>query len=199
MCFRLCHLLRFATLLGCLCLGACLTSTPPLSMVRMMNFSPMEANPSDLRFAVQTPEYIRVRDGDVRMRLTYEASDIAKSLVEEYSIVVQDVDQPTKGLPTAWSGDSRILVGQLAPEDAASLFEAQQRIRDLRASGDSGKGSLAITATGCATQAVPAEPVSVTVWLQTNPQEDFFIVTRNRDLRKTVAKANQNLDDIEQC
>ncbi|MEO1748195.1 MAG: hypothetical protein AAFR27_06150 [Pseudomonadota bacterium] len=164
-----------------------------------MNFSPMEANPADLRFAVQTPEYIRVREGDVRMRLTYEASDIANSLVEEYSVVVQEVGQPTQGLPATAGDDSRLLAGQLTPEDAASLFEAQQRIRDLRAAGDGGKGSLAITATGCATRAVPAEPVSVTVWLQTNPEEEFFVVTRNRDLRKTVARANQNLDDIERC
>ena len=168
-------------------------------MVRLMTFSPMEANPADLRFAVQTQQYIRVRDGDVRMRLAYQASDVASSLVEEYSVVFQDIGQPTQGLPVARNDDSRIIVGQLAPEAAASMFEAQQRIRDLRASGAVGKGSLAITASGCTTEAVPDKPASVTVWLQTNPQEDFFIVSRNRDLRKTIAKANQNLDDIERC
>ncbi|MEO0565819.1 MAG: hypothetical protein AAF125_27165 [Chloroflexota bacterium] len=159
----------------------------------------MDSDPSDIRVAVQTPEYISVRDGDIRMRLVYEAGDVTNSLVEEYIVMVNPVDRKVLGLPPSNEERSRTLIGELTPEDAASLLVAQRQIRDLREAGDRGKGSLTVTASGCATEDLPEGPVLVTIWLQTNPSEPFFIVTRNNDLRKTAAKAQQNLDDIERC
>ncbi|MEO0542175.1 MAG: hypothetical protein AAFY99_00030 [Pseudomonadota bacterium] len=183
----------------CAFLAGCLTSTPPRSLIKLANWSPMDSDPRDIRVAVQTPEYISIRDGDIRMRLVYEAGDVQNSLVEEYIVMVNPVDRKVLGLPAPMEEKSRTLIGELNPEDAASLLAAQRQIRDLRDAGDSGKGSLTVIASGCATKDLPEGPVLVTIWLQTNPSETFFIVARNNDLRKTAAKAQQNLDDIERC
>ncbi|MEL6435749.1 MAG: hypothetical protein AAFP99_03030 [Pseudomonadota bacterium] len=189
---------RLILIASLLSLTACL-STPPSSLVKLARLSPLEANPAEIRFAVRAPDAIRVRDGDITMRITFEALNPANSFIEEYHAIIEEIDRPAPGLPIAREDGTRTFIAALTPEDAASLAATQKRVRDLRAAGGKGKGSLAINATGCALTPLPSGAVRLSTWLQTAPADDFFIVSRNTDLRKAAERVGRDLDLIPPC
>ncbi|MEL6922097.1 MAG: hypothetical protein AAFO77_13990, partial [Pseudomonadota bacterium] len=179
-------------------LAACL-STPPSSLMKLSRLSPLEANPANIRLAVETPSALLVRDGDVRLRITYEASDARRSFVEEYAAMIAAVDRPARGIRPSAGGETRTFIAALTPEDARSMAAAQARVRALRANGDTGKGSITVNALGCALQPFAAGPVRVSTWMQTAPDDDFFVVSRNVDLRKAARQAGRDADLFAPC
>lgn len=179
-------------------LAGCLT-TPVSSMVKLSQLTPLDANPAEMRFAVRSPNFLRVRNGDISVVISYDTGDTATSFVETYLPIVDENALPGQGISIAAQDGSRLSIAQFSPEDAASMSRAQSRVKELEANGVDGKGSFSVGATGCAQADVPDGPVLLTTWLLTDPTQDYFILTRNIDLRTVLKKSGQNLSNIPAC
>ena len=193
---------RRAVLIGVLVvlasLGGCLT-TPVTSMVKLSRLTPLEANPAEMRFAVRSPNFLRVRNGDISVVIAYDTGDTETSFVETYLPVVNENALPGQGIAIATQDGSRLAIAQFSPEDAASMSEVQARVKALRANGIEGKGSFSVGATGCAQGQIPDGPILITTWLRTDPDQDYFILTKNIDLRNVLQKAGQEPSNIPAC
>lgn len=179
-------------------LAGCLT-TPVSSMVKLSRISPLEAKAGEMRFAVRSPNYLRVRNGDINVTLSFDTGDPATSFVESYAPIVTEDALPGQGITIGSQDGSRLSIARFSEEDAASMTQAQARVKILRASGIEGKGSFAVGATGCTQGSVPDAPILLTTWLRTDPAQDYFILTRNIDLRTVLQKAGQRVENIPQC
>ena len=185
-------------LIAALFLAACLT-TPPSTVAKLARLSPLEADPSAIRLAVRLPGSLVVRDGDVRLRVSFDGGSEATRLVEEYAAVIADGAEDLTGIATKPGDGSRVFVAALTEDDAASLADTQRRIRAWRAAGIEGKGQLAVMATACANGPFPDGPIPLTTWMRTSPDEPFFVLARTVDLRRQFDSANLPYDAIERC
>lgn len=193
---------KIAMLLGAMVLlaplGGCLT-TPVSSMVKLSRLTPLEANPAEMRFAVRSPNFLRVRNGDISVVISYDTGDTATSFVETYLPIVIENALPEQGITIATQDGSRLAIARFSPDDAASMSDAQKRVKALQANGVEGKGSFSVAAAGCAQDQVPEGPILLTTWLRTDPEQDYFILTRNIDLRTVLQKSGQQLSNIPAC
>lgn len=178
-------------------LAGCLT-TPPSSMLQLSRISPLEADPAAIRLAARLPEPLIVRDGDIRLRISFDGGTDATRLVEEYAAVVIDAPAGTPGIVSG-SETERTYVAALSESDAASLRAVQRRIVEWRATGVEGQGRLAVTATACAAGTVPDGPILLTTWMRTAQDEPFFVLTRNVDLRRQIERGGATVNAIETC
>lgn len=178
-----------------LALTACLT-TPPSTMLKLSRLSPLDADPAAIRLAARLPEPLRIRDGDIHLRISFDGGTPATRLVEEYGAVIVEAPAGTPGIGAGTASD-RTYVAALTPDDAVSLAAVQRRIRAWRASGIEGQGQLAVSATACAEAPVPDGPILLTTWMRTAPDEAFFILTRNADLRRQIDSGT--IKQIERC
>ena len=179
-------------------LAGCLT-TPVSSMVKLSRLTPLDANPADMRFAVRSPHYLRVRNGDISVVISFNTGDPSTSFVETYRPIVNENALPGQGISIGAQDGSRLAIAQFSEADSASMASAQMRVKELRAKGVDGQGSFAVGATGCTQDAVPDGPVLLTTWLRTTPSEDFFVLTRNINLRNVLQKSGQEVSSIPAC
>lgn len=191
-------LVQIAALAVCVVLAGCMT-TPPSSMAKLSRLSPLEADPAAIRLAVQLPEPLIVRGGDVRLRISFDGGTDASRLVEEYAAILSADPPAMPGLLNQPDDGARIFVAALSEEDAQSLARVQRRIGDWRAAGIEGKGQLSISASACADGPPPDGPLHVTSWMQTAPDVPFFVLVRRADLRKMVARAGAPAGGVPRC
>ena len=190
--------IQMVVLAACFMLAACMT-TPPSSLVKLSRLSPLEADPAAIRLAVQLPDTLIVRDGDVRLRISFDGSTDTARIVEEYAAIVATDPQATPGITRRQGDGMQVVVAALSDDDAQSLAQVQQRIRLWRAAGIDGKGQLSISASACADGAQPEGPLYLTSWMQTDPGEPFFMLSRRVDLRELTARVDAPLDGVPLC
>jgi len=164
--------------------AGCLT-TPPSTLFKLSRLSPLEADPATIRLAARLPEPLRIRDGDIRLRISFDGGTGATRLVEEYGAMIVRAPAGTRGIGEGAPGE-RTYVAALTEDDAASLADVQRRILAWRAAGIEGQGQLSVTATACADGPVPGGPIPLTTWMRTEPDEPFFVLARNVDLRRQI-------------
>lgn len=193
---------KFAAILGAMvCLTpmvGCMT-TPVSSMVKLARITPLEASPAEMKFAIKSPGYLKVRNGDITVSLSFDTGQTETSLLEVYKPIIDENAVPGQGISIGAQDGSRLAIARFSAEDAASMRAAQKRVKTLRANGVEGKGSFSVGATGCVTNKAPDGPIFITTWLKTSQAEDFFIVTKNIDLRKVLAKSTQRASKIQSC
>lgn len=198
--FRLTKILRIQALAlaATMALTGCL-ATPPSAVPKLARLNPMEADPADLRIAVRAPDTLALRTGDIKLRIAFDGGSDATRLIEEYGAVIVSGADGAPGVPVQAGDGTRVFTAALSPEDAAGLAETQRRIRTWRANGIEGKGSLSVSATGCAVRPFPPGPIYIATYLQTSPADDFFAVTRRIDLRRVLARSDVDADAIPAC
>ena len=191
----LCLFLFPAALAGCMSLGM-----PPTSMLKLARMQPMEADPAAIRFAVATPGFLRVRDGDITVTVTFDTGDRKTSFIEQYKPVVDNDAVETPGINRRRLEDSGNLVVARFHEDDQDGFRAMQaRVKAFQASGGKGEGSLSIAATGCRAAATEDGPVRMSAWLQASPDEGYFALMRGFDLRAQLKSNGADISDIPAC
>jgi hypothetical protein len=179
-------------------LSGCM-STPVSSMAKLYSLSPLDAAPHDIRFAVRTPHYLRVRDGDIAVTLAFDTGDTSSSFVEVYKPLIDENARAGQGITIGTHDGTRLTIARFSNKDAVSMRKAQNRIKALRASGVKGKGSLSVVAAGCYISELPQGPVFVSTWLRTSPTEDYTMLTRNTDLRAVFSKAGKKIEQLPSC
>lgn len=179
-------------------LSGCL-STPPSSIVRLARLSPLEADPAQIRIAVVHDNVLRVRGGDVTLRMTYKPDGKGPTIDESYKPVVSADQAPPPELATQLAGNRTLTVMGLSAEDAEKMRRVQAAIREFKAAGGDGSGTLAAGVEGCRNAAVPDGPVLVSTFLKTADAETFFPLARDQDMRRLLAKRGVDIADMTPC
>lgn len=181
-------------------LGGCMSfGTPPASVMKLARMQPLEADPAAIRFAIATPSFMRLRDGDITVTVKFDTGDPATGFVEQYRPVIDGGQAATPGIDRASLGDANLAIARFHEDDQDAFRVMQARIKAYRAGGGEGRGSLSIGATGCRAAPVPSGPVRISAWLQARPDEDFFVLMRDFDLRAQLKAAGADPDAIPLC
>ena len=190
----LCLVLLSAMTAGCMGFG-----TPPSSMLKLARMQPLEADPAAIRFAVATPGYLRLRDGDIIVTVKFDTGDRKTSFVEQYKPVIDGNAPPTPGIDRRRLKDRNLVVARFHEDDRAGFLAMQARIKAYRAAGGDGQGSLSIGATGCRVAPASDGPAQISAWLQAEPGGDYFALFRGMDLRKQLKAAGTDVSAIPDC
>lgn len=181
-------------LAGCTSLGM-----SPSSVVKLSRLSPLEANPADIVLALRAPDYLHVRDGDIKLTITFDGGRDDTKFVEQYAAILIRDPGRVNGIDQSGFGTDHLTVARLATEDVAAMRKIQSRILKLRATGLKGKGSISIGAGGCYTRDPGDEKLLISAWIQTQPTDAFFPLMKNFDIGKLLAKAHVPEADIQYC
>ena len=192
--FFLPALLVSLALSGCAGLG-----TPPASALKLARMNPMEADPGAIRFAVATPPFLRLRDGDVTVTVRYDTGDPKTSFLEQYKPIITDETASAPGLPADAGGESHLVVARFNQADSEAFRAMQARVKAFKAGGGKGKGSLTVGATGCRSAPVPAGPIRMSAWLRAEAGEPYFMLMRDVDMRGKLEKAGVDAALIPPC
>lgn len=178
---------------GCAGLG-----TPPASALKLARMNPMDADPGAIRFALATPPFLRLREGDVTVTVRYDTDDPKTSFLEQYKPIITDETASAPGLP-ADAGGARLVVVRFDRADSEAFRAMQARVKAYKAAGGKGKGSLTVAATGCRTAPVPAGTIPMSAWLRAEAGEPYFVLMRDVDMRRTLKKAGADAGLIPPC
>lgn len=165
-------------------LSACNSITPE-GVIAASRLDPLNTPPSEIAIAVGVPGTLRLADGDAELRLTFTGGDAASTFRVEETASLQ-LRPVTVGKPQPNSDAEVVYSARLAAEDAGRVAAAQAEIRDLRARGIDGQGTLSVTVTGGCLEAPPISTLPVSTWLQTNPEDGFVSLTRRQDLFRAL-------------
>ncbi|MCC0029794.1 MAG: hypothetical protein H6891_05800 [Brucellaceae bacterium] len=179
-------------------LPGCL-STPPSSIVRLARLSPLEADPAQIRIAVIHDRVLRVRQGDVTLRITYKPKGDGPAFDERYLPIVSADQTPPPELASQLGEDRALTVTRLSGEDAARMRLVQAAIGDFKAAGGDGSGTLAAGVEGCRAGVIPDGAVLVSTFLKTADGDTFFALSRNQDMRKLLAKRGIDIAAMTPC
>ncbi|WP_298838195.1 hypothetical protein [uncultured Roseobacter sp.] len=171
-----------------LALAGCSAITPG-GLFEAAQLNPLETNPGDVSVAVSAPDAVRLRDGDATLYLGYrpENPDIAP-IETTVALSVRDHGQ----LPRAPERGEQFYVLSIGPDAAAQLSAVQKKIREAKAAGVEGLGTLSIAVnSGCLTRDLEGALI-VSTWLRTDPTGDFVQLTRKTDLSD---QSDQSLTD----
>ena len=172
-----------ALLLG---MTAC-AHVPPASLWTLKDFDPLTANPVQLRAAVVLPVAIVPKPGGVKFDIVHERKSGADR--RELSIALEAIPTSAEGLgrlPTPRAG-SAIHVFRIPPAEIGRLTAFRGSILEHRATEpDAWRGSVSISAAGCASGALPNGPLIVDTYLKTEKTPDFVPLVQGFDLRSVA-------------
>jgi hypothetical protein len=168
-------------------LAAC-TSLSPGAVARLAGFDPFSADPAALAVAVRTTQSLRLRTGDVSLRIALAADDPGEAFDETLRLSIVD-DPDATGIVVEPDRRERVHVATVAPEDRARLATIQARVRAYKAAGrPKGRGTLAISISGgCRSGEIDAGDARLSTYMRTAANQPFFPLTREQPLAKALA------------
>ena len=160
-------------------------SVTPGGLVAASRLDPLNTPPSQIALAVGVPRALRLADGDAEFRIAFRGGTAASTiLLEEVAPLDLSASDPAGPRPNA--PDETVYVARIAPEDAPRIAALQREIRNQRAAGASGEGSLTVRVVGGCLDGTPPEGIAVSTWLRTDPSDGFVPLTRREDLARAL-------------
>jgi hypothetical protein len=180
-------LLSFRTLatLAIVATASACSSMNPAGLVAASRLDPLNTPPSEIAIAVGVPETLRLADGDAEFRIAFRGGTAASTIMLEEVAPLTISAAGTDGPPPNALGET-VYIARIAPEDAARIAAVQQEIRDLRAAGTEGDGSLTVRVVGGCFVGAPPGTIAVSTWLRTDPSDGFVQLTRRQDVTRAV-------------
>lgn len=126
--------------------SACSTMNPA-GLVAASRLDPLNTPPSEISIAVGVPETLRLEDGDAEFRIAFRGGSAASTIMLEEIAPLSLSAAGSEG-PRPSASDETVYVARIVPEDAGRIAAVQQEIRDLRAAGTEGDGSLTVRVVG---------------------------------------------------
>lgn len=182
--FPVSHLVLGAMAAG---LAGC-TSLSPGAAVNLAGFDPFSADPAALAIAVRSTKALRLRTGDVSLRIALAADDPAEAFDETLRLAIVD-GAGVAGIPVEPERRERVHVASVAQEDRARLAATQARVRAYKARAKPmGRGTLTISVSGgCRDGEFDAENARLATFMRTAEGRPFFPLTREQPLAKALA------------
>lgn len=164
--------------------AACSTLNPA-GLVAASRLDPLNTPPSEISVAVGVPETLRLADGDAEFRIAFRGGSAASTIMLEEVAPLRLSAAGSEG-PRPSASDELIYIARIAPEDAGRIAAVQQEIRDLRAAGTDGDGSLTVRVVGGCFVGAPPEALAISTWLRTDPSDGFVQLTRRQDVTRAI-------------
>lgn len=176
-------------------LAAC-GHVPLSSIPKLKGLDFMTMDVEALRVAVEMPEGLLVRPGSAI--ITIGVNESAGGPVLQERIILRQIPLLQSARQSAGlSSDAQVF--RIAKADIPRLEAMRETVRARRKTDPDGtKGSLTVTSGACRVASLPKGPLPVTTKLKTAPDEAYFVMTRNVDLR-TLVSAQQLQTEVPDC
>ncbi len=179
--FRRCAPLALAAVFG---LSGC-ASLAPGAAGKLAGFDPLYADPAALSLAAVMPVPTRLRNGDVRLKMSLKAAAPYGPIDEEFALEVVG-DEVAPGVVVNPDSE-RLQILKIASADMARLRAAQARARAYKASGARGNLTVGIQG-GCLDGPLGQGPLIAAVFVRTSPGGEYFAMLKPVDLRRLAGE-----------
>ncbi len=183
-----------AALLILTCILAGCSSIPLMSMVKLSQFDPLTADPNLIRIAIRTTKVVDLQKGDVKMNLGYVADDNSLVIDDLYLVEVRHNSILSKTLIDGLEEHEAVTVMHLSSSDAKQMRQTQKLIAQRKADDLEGSGSFGVSInSSCLHSDLPQDEMLVDIFLQTDPNEDYFAISEDLDLFQ-----QEGIEDLKQ-
>lgn len=163
-------------------------SLSPGAAVNLAGFDPFSADPAALAIAVRSTEALRLRTGDVSLRIAMAPDDPDAAFEETLRLAIVN-DATVSGIDVEPERRETVHVALVAPDDRARFAAIQARVRAYREAGKpNGRGTLSIRVSGgCRDGEIEAESARIATFMRTVEGRPFFPLTRDQPLATMLA------------
>ncbi len=175
---------------GLLMLAGC-AIVPPATINALHAFDLSTVNPSELRLAVRTPDFLVLDNGAPELTVTIGV-DGAAPVTRRYRMT--PVMNAAELAPLAREARAGAVVRAYGL-DARSARDLEAYLDELRQTAEPGSRQLSTTMAieGCRNDG-RSGPVPVTTFIQLAPNQPYLVLTRERDLSALAAMAGYQAD-----
>ena len=193
--------IKTPVLVGVLLLLTACTTIPLGTMLKMVRLNPLDMDPQQLVVAVKTPEGLNVQDGDVVVNFTFRTGDPNTSFEHQFPVMVNADYVIPESLKRDLKANESITVLQLSEEDARTMYEGQQAVKNYRLEHENGgAGNIDIDlVSACREESFSWRDSRLNVYLKTNDEEDFFLFMRNLDVTNLSDEAEDEFEALPSC
>ncbi|MGM7447414.1 hypothetical protein ACP7H9_02730 [Idiomarina sp. ST20R2A10] len=193
--------LKIIFLTSILTFVASCSNIPLSTMIKMMNLNPLETDPKQLVVAVVAPDGVNVQDGDVVIDFNFRTDDPSTSFDHHFPVIINEDYAVPDNLKEDIEGNERITVMQLSKEDAQTMAEGQQMVKDYRENNEKGgAGSMNVRlVSACRDENFSWGNSELNVYLKTQDDEDFFLFLEDMDVTKLDTDVQRNINSIPTC
>ncbi|GAC14873.1 hypothetical protein [Aliiglaciecola lipolytica] len=177
-------------------------SMPISTMYKMSQFSPFDMEPKEVRVAVRTDEQIQVRNGAVKISMSYrsDGTNTLPAIHEEHNFNVQVQQAEDADLVEILLDDieenERVTILKLSEGDAQNMKNLLQLAKQYKAVEAKGTGEFAITTNNdCFENINKFESLDVDVFFKTSDQEGYMLFLEDVDI---IEQAKDNDIDLKQ-
>jgi hypothetical protein len=159
-------------------------SVNPIGLAKLAAMDPLATDPAQLAVAARLPEALKLRTGDLVMTVKTDGATGADAIDETFLL---DVKEAKAGVIVPQAGE-RLQTARVAPSDIERLRTTQAKARTIKsAGGKKGIGAISINARGaCKTAELPAGPLNLNIFMETEKDGGWFPVVSNLELRKAL-------------
>jgi hypothetical protein len=169
-----------AAFLFTLFLSAC-SALNPAGILAASRLDPLGTAPDRIALAIGLPQTVRLQTGDAVLRIAFTADDAGASPMIEQSVPLQ-IRPADDTAPAPQASDQTVYLATVSRRDATRFAAAQAAIRNARARGVDGTGSLSVEVIGGCVTDPPLAALPVSTWIRTEPDAPFVALTRDVEL-----------------
>lgn len=172
------------TLSGFGALAACGSITAG-GLIAASKLDPVNTPPGEISVALGVPKSLQLADGDAVLSMAFKSESSASTpQFEEFAALV--IEASGANGPQASTEEEHVFVARISPADVPAIAAVQAKIKELRARGIDGEGSLSIHVVGgCYAGEIP-ERIAVSTWLRTDASAEFVQLTRRTDVEQFI-------------
>lgn len=193
---------KMLLLAGVLVLLTACSSIPLGTMIKMVRLNPLDMDPQQLVVAVRAPEGLKVRDGDVVIDFSFRTGDPDTSFNHQFPVMTNDDYVVPDSLRKDLRENEHITVMQLSEEDALTMYNAQQAVKEYRRNNTDGAGAGNIDlrlVSACRDNNFSWGGSTLNVYLKTEDEESFFLFLRNMDVTKLNDDIQNDINNLPNC
>jgi hypothetical protein len=150
----------------------------------LMFHDPMNVDPAVFRMAMTGDAPLRLKQKGAQLTLSYSVSKPTAYVPESFEARYYFEEETAPLADETLKKARKVHVYRLEPAAAEALRLWQQKLKQHRAAGGDGKGSMAIgLSQGCREGTLPPGPIDVGIYGKTQPEAGFFLLAPRFDLR----------------
>ncbi|RUO34832.1 lipoprotein [Aliidiomarina soli] len=191
---------KILLLIGALVVLTACSSIPLGTMIKMVRLNPLDMDPQQLVVAVKTPEGLKVQEGDVVIDFSFRTDDPDVSFDHQFPVVINDDYAVPEGLTKGLKENESITVMQLSEDDALTMYNAQQAVKEYRRNHEGGAGNIDLRlVSACRDENFSWSDSKLNVYLKTTDEENFFLFLRNMDVTELDDDIQRDLNSLSSC
>ncbi len=165
------------------------TQVPLSSLWKLYNLDMMSVDPSQIRVGIRMPQTLRVRRDGAVITMGVAKSKSGAEITERFILEATTKAERAEEFQLSNRSGFDYEVFKIADQDVPRLLAMREKVKIRKAKFPKDtSGFLTVTATGCRLGIVPEGPLPVTTLLKTRNDQEFFILTKDVDLRSIIAK-----------